>query len=286
MSNSKEMANLRDRLTVLENTPSTQIVTEALPGAGQLIGQGIKLGGKALKGIKNFFTSPAAASAQPSVAGTAARTIAGSPELIHAIGSAMTRYTANILSRPGIRTGFLFFSAMDFANWKNAKQNHDEKTQSELEKHLVRNVLGLVFPYTTVAGTIAMELFSRRINEPFTKEEEEYIAKTVAELDKSSTPPDPGKIEAKFYERIKNDYNKAQQQKSSSKPNTTATPAASPTPGPAAANTPAASTPSATPPATAAPSTTPATETPPTTTTAATTRKDPELDALLKAAGL
>jgi hypothetical protein len=51
MSGSKQIANLRDQLTALENTPSPQPLTEANP-----ITTGIaKYGGKAVQGIKNLF---------------------------------------------------------------------------------------------------------------------------------------------------------------------------------------------------------------------------------------
>lgn len=209
---------------------------------------------------------------QPGVTGTAAQTIAGSPEMTKAIGSAIIRYSTNVLSRPGQRAAYAFFTAYEFAEWKNAKQNHDEKKQTELERHLVRDVLGLVFPFTTTAGLIAMELFSQRMNSPFTKDDEEYIAKTVAELNKNNTPPDPAKIEAKYYERIKNDYDKLQQQKGSAKP-AASTPAAAATP--AASNPPPASTPA-----------TPAAATPTPAPTRPTAGTDEELRAMLKAAGL
>jgi len=311
MSGSKQIANLRDQLTALENSPSPQPQTEATNPITAGIAGAAKVGGRAVQGIKNLFKPTLKADARAAVeingkpvefrlengiwkkvdrngnlkvastadaeaaeaaalkdvrqhataaspqhaAPTPAAAPGGAPGAPAAAAATAQASSLDLLNslkqawlrrRKYFRVGYLFLSANDVANWQNAFQNHDEEGQIKYVKKLVIDVLGIPFPFTTTAVQLAWQWYQNKLNEPFTQEDEAYVAKTVAELVKNNTPPDPNKIDARFYERIKNDYNKQKQ-----------TGAAKPTTSTAAASTPAsaASTPAAAP---AAAETTPA----------------------------
>jgi len=343
MSGSKQIANLRDQLTALENTPSSQTVTEAIPG----LGLAVKYGGKVVQGINNLFKpklkpdataalelipgkpiqfklengiwkkvdrngnlkvattaeaeaaeaaalkdarqhataaspqhAPAPATTQPGAAGGAANatmpdlsTLAKTAEVVKQateLASKLTRY---------IGLGLAGFNSREFSI---ASEKGDYEGMERAGLWALAGAVGFVAPKTTMAMATTAAVLGLTVkiwgSKPFTEEEKQKIKETASFYYGEGKPLDPTKIDPKYFEAVKKQYDEYQK---NPKPTGGAAKPPTATGSPAASGTPAAASTSTVTPvaATTSAATSPVTSTP-------TSNDAEELRAMLKAAGL
>jgi hypothetical protein len=332
MSGSKQIANIRDQLAALENTPAPQSLTEANPitqGISNMLRGAFKSApklkpnatinmvdnatGKAVEyrlvdgdwfkfpngkktavthGSQEALDAEAAALKKPgnlaSSTGVVGKTFEeawADPEIKRKIMLNGIDY-AQKMPWAFVRIGSGMMAGVNLVEFLRAMQNNDtEKFWSSGGDTLFR-AMGIFFPKTEIGLQLAMWAFrygyEQFQKEKFTEAEEKFVQEEAKKLYLAGTPPDPQKIDAKYFPRIKNDYERWQKQKPIGPG--AAGPSGAPAPAPAASETPNPSAASAAP----APSASTAGGTP----TAAPTSAAPsgneaeELRAMLKAAGL